>query len=552
MRKTKNVEQENLYDVVVIGGGPAGLTAAIYLARARYRVLVLEKEQFGGQITITHEVVNYPGLGKISGKELTDTMRRQAENFGAEFLMAKAQNLEINGDVKTVRTNRGDFQCLGILLATGAHPRQIGFRGEEEHKGRGVAYCATCDGEFFTGKDVFVVGGGFAAAEESVFLTKFARRVTILVRDDDFTCAATVAEPAKKHEKINVVYNAVVEEVEGENGLNYIRYKNTKTGEVTEYRAEGGDTFGVFVFAGYTPDTELVKDLAELSEHGYVITDSSQKTSVDGLYAAGDVCIKPLRQVVTATGDGALAATELEKYVAEMQRKTGFQPKQPVTRAKDFKNSTKSQNVADESGEIFTDDMKEQLEGVFSKMEQNLVLKLYLDNRPVSLELEGYIKKLASLTEKISVTIADRDDRGNFAPCVRVFLEDGSDMGIGFHGVPGGHEFTSFVLGLYNAAGPGQTIDKDILQQIEKIKKSVDMKVLVSLSCTMCPDLVIACQRIATENPNVTAQVYDLQHFEELREKYNVMSVPCLVINDDNVLFGKKNINQLVDIINEI
>ena len=552
MSNLKNINQDNLYDVVVIGGGPAGLTAAIYLARARYRVLVVEKEQFGGQITITHEVVNYPGLGKISGKELTETMRRQAESFGAEFLMAKVQSLIMDDDIKTVQTSRGDFQCFGILLATGAQPRTIGFKGEEEHKGRGVAYCATCDGEFFTGKEVYVVGGGFAAAEESVFLTKFARHVTILVRDDDFTCALSVAEPAKNHEKITVVYNTVVEEVSGENGLNYIRYKNTKTGEVTEYHGGNDDTFGVFVFAGYSPDTELVKDIAKLNEYGYVVTDSSQKTTVDGLYAAGDVCIKPLRQVVTATGDGALAATELEKYVAKMQRKTGLYPKPPVTRTTDFTNTGQTDKVNDDSNGIFTNEMKEQLENVFSKMEQKLILKLYLDNRPVSSELEDYITKLASLTDKLKVIVSDRNDNDNLAPCVRVFLEDKTDTGIAFHGVPGGHEFTSFVLGLYNAAGPGQTVDNETLKEIEEIKKQTDMKILVSLSCTMCPDLVIACQRIATKNKNIKAEVYDLQHFEDLKKKYNVMSVPCLVINDDNVSFGKKNINQIVEIINNV
>lgn len=547
MSYTQNID--NLYDVVVIGGGPAGLTAAIYLARARYRVLVIEKEQFGGQITITHEVVNYPGLGKISGKELTETMRRQAESFGAEFLMAEAESLDMNDVVKIIHTSRGDFQCLGVLLATGAHPRSIGFKGEEEHKGRGVAYCATCDGEFFTGKDVYVVGGGFAAAEESVFLTKFARHVTIIVRDDDFTCAMAVSEPAKKHEKITVIYNTVVEEVSGENGLNYIRYKNTKTGETTEYHAENDDTFGVFVFAGYSPDTELIKGIAELNEHGYAITDSSQKTTFDGLYAAGDVCIKPLRQVVTATGDGALAATELEKYVAEMQRKTGLHPKPPVTRMTDYPKATKTADASDDSDDIFTAEMKAQLEGVFSKMEHSLVLKLYLDNRPVSLELEDFITKLADLTDKLTVMVADKNDQSNFAPCVRVFSEDGIDLGIAFHGLPGGHEFTSFVLGLYNAAGPGQTIDEDTLNEIENIKKQTDMKILVSLSCTMCPDLVIACQRIATKNQNIKAEVYDLQHFENLKKKYNVMSVPCLVINDEQVSFGKKNINQIIDII---
>ena len=218
MGSTKDYTPDNLYDVVVVGGGPAGLTAALYLARAKYRVLVLEKEQFGGQITITHEVVNYPGLGKVSGKTLTETMRRQAEAFGAEFMLAEASDLDIESDVKTVHTNRGDYDCFGILIATGAHPRMIGFKGEEEHKGRGVAYCATCDGEFFTGKEIFVVGGGYAAAEESVFLTKFARHVTILIRGDDFTCATAVAEPAKKHDKISILTNTVVEEVAGENG----------------------------------------------------------------------------------------------------------------------------------------------------------------------------------------------------------------------------------------------------------------------------------------------------------------------------------------------
>ena len=238
------VDTENLYDVVIIGGGPAGLSAAIYLTRAKYRVLVLEKEQFGGQITITHEVVNYPGVGKCSGKSLTDTMYQQAEYFGADFLIAEATDLALKEDVKTVRTNRGDFQCLGVLLATGAHPKMAGFKGEAEHQGRGVAYCATCDGEFFTGKEVFVVGGGFAAAEESVFLTKFARHVTILIRGEDFSCAEAVAEHARNHEKISVITNTEVEEVSGESGLTYIRYKNRVTGEVTEYRAKEGDSFG--------------------------------------------------------------------------------------------------------------------------------------------------------------------------------------------------------------------------------------------------------------------------------------------------------------------
>ena len=547
----QKINKDNLYDVIIVGGGPAGLTAALYLARAKYRVLLLEKEQFGGQITITNEVVNYPGIEKTSGKTLTDIMRHQAESFGAECLIAEAKGFSVTDEIKTVHTDHGYFNCFGILIATGAHPRTVGFKGEEEHKGRGVAYCATCDGEFFTDKEVFVIGGGFAAAEESVFLTKFAKHVTIFIRKDDFSCAASVADKAKNHEKITVVPNTVVEEVSGESGLNYIRYKNTKTGEISKYRAESGDFFGVFVFAGYSPDTELVKDIIELNEHGYIITDSEQKTNIDGIYAAGDVCIKPLRQIVTATGDGALAATELEKYVAEMQQKTGLYPEQPKAKVVE-KQNVREENISHNSNDAFSDEIKQQLLDIFSKFERNLTLKLYLDNRPVSNELESLIENISTLTDKITVTIAEKNTTSDVAPCVRVFLEDGSDTGIAFHGVPSGHEFTTFVISLYNASGPGQQSDEQTIQGIKEIKNTVDMKILVTLSCTMCPDLVIACQRIATLNPNIRAEVYDIQHFDELRKKYNVMSVPCLVINDDKVSFGKKNINQVLDLIQQI
>ena len=534
---------ENLYDVVIVGGGPAGLTAALYLARAKYRVLVLEKEQFGGQIAITHEVVNYPGIAKTSGKALTDTIQQQAESFGAEFLLTEATGFALDGDIKTVHTGKGDFRCFGILLATGAHPRTVGFKGEEEHKGRGVAYCATCDGEFFTGKEIFVVGGGYAAAEESVFLTKFAKHVTILVRKDDFSCAASVAEQAKNHEKITVLYNTVMEEVSGENGLTYARYKNTATGEVTEYKSE--ESFGVFVFAGYAPATGAIKGIVELNEQGYIVTDPSQKTSVAGVYAAGDVCIKPLRQVVTATSDGAMAATELEKYVASIHRKTGLRADVPTPKESSPSITMKTQESAS-GNELFTAEMRQQLDAVFARMERPLFLKLSLDNRPVSEELEQFITALVALSDKLTMEVVDRRAEETFAPCVEVCLTDGTPTGLAFHGVPSGHEFTSFMLGLYNAAGPGQTLDEATREQIAAITNKTDMKILVTLSCTMCPDLVVAAQRIAAENPNVTVHVYDIRHFEDLKNQYKVMSVPCMVLNNENVFFGKKNIGQIL------
>ena len=534
---------ENLYDVVVIGGGPAGLTAALYLARARYRVVVVEKNHFGGQITITAEVVNFPGVERTSGAALTETMRKQAESFGAEFLLAEVTELDLSGDVKTVRTGRGDLKCFGVLLATGAHPRMVGFQGEAQFRGRGVAYCATCDGEFFTGKDVFVVGGGFAAAEESVFLTKYARHVTILIRGDGFTCAQTTADAARNHEKITVLTNTVVEEVSGDTALRFIRYRNTRTGQVTKHHAADGETFGVFVFAGYEPATELVQGLAELDEQGYILTDRSQKATADGLYAAGDVCVKPLRQVVTAVGDGALAATELERLCAAMQARTGLRPQQPVSRAEE------AAAPAEAGSTLFNGDMLSQLHTVFARMASPLILRLFLDETPLSAELRQYMDELAAQSGKLSVEVGDPASADHL-PCVRVCRADGDWTGLAFHGVPGGHEFTSFVLGLYNAAGPGQALDEESRNAIHAIQKTMDLQVLVSLSCTMCPELVTAAQRVAAENPNITAQVYDLNHFPDLREKYQVMSVPCLVVNSgEQVSFGKKSIRQLLELL---
>ena len=359
------------------------------------------------------------------------------------------------GILKQLKPTEETSSAFGILLATGAHPRVIGFQGEEAFRGHGVAYCATCDGEFFTGKEVFVVGGGFAAAEESVFLTKYASHVTILMREDDFTCAKTTADPARNHEKITIRTNVEVEEVGGDSELRYLRYRNLLNGEVTEYRPPEGDTFGVFVFAGYVPATKLVQGLVELDK-GYVVTNRAQRTTVEGLYAAGDVCAKSLRQVVTAVGDGALAATELERYAEAMQKKTGLVPE--FSKVSSSKTPEESSQDSQTSTALFDEGMLAQLQTVFSKMAHPLVLQLFLDNTSASKELQAYMEELSALTNKLSLEISQDLDSEPYRPCVRICQEDGTWTGLSFHGVPGGHEFTSFVLGLYNAAGTGAGI----------------------------------------------------------------------------------------------
>lgn len=586
------MSRNDLYDVIVIGGGPAGLTAGLYLARARYRVLILEKDDFGGQITITNEVVNYPGVGRTTGRALTQTMRQQAQDFGAEFLSAEAIGLDVHGDVKTVHTSRGDLKAFGILIATGASPRKLGFEGESEYAGRGVAYCATCDGEFFAGKEVLVVGGGFAAAEESVFLTTYASKVTVLVREQDFTCDAVVAAAAKNNPKIDVRYQVELQGVTaGQGGLREASILNRATGQTETWKPVDGGTFGVFVFAGYVPATDLVRGVVELDDYGYVVTHGYLETSVPGVYAAGDLRAKNLRQVVTATADGAIAAVELERYAKRMSEKTGLTPQRPVscayeqsttkTDAASFdataptptpapatkRNADAAANAVRKPGELFSDATRQQLNVVFGRMSRPVTLALELDDTPLSTELRGFIDALVALSGgKLKSTVDDgeyeKDDTGRAVfdvdsvlpaarPCVRMVV-DGEPTGLAFHGVPSGHEFNSFVLGLYNVAGPGQPLGDDLIERAKSIASPLSIMILVSLTCTMCPETVLASQRLASLNPAVRAEAYDVSHFPELKDQYGAMSVPCIVINrggEQTVEFGKKSIPQMLDLI---
>ena len=587
------MSRNDLYDVIVIGGGPAGLTAGLYLARARYRVLILEKDDFGGQITITNEVVNYPGVGRTTGRALTQTMRQQAQDFGAEFLSAEAIGLDVHGDVKTVHTSRGDLKAFGILIATGASPRKLGFEGESEYAGRGVAYCATCDGEFFAGKEVLVVGGGFAAAEESVFLTTYASKVTVLVREQDFTCDAAVAAAAKNNPKIDVRYQVELQGVTaGQGGLREASLLNRATGQTETWKPVDGGTFGVFVFAGYVPATDLVRGVVELDDYGYVVTHGYLETSVPGVYAAGDLRAKNLRQVVTATADGAIAAVELERYAKRMSEKTGLTPQRPVscvyeqsttkTDAASLdataptptpapatkRNVDAAANAVRKPGELFSDATRQQLNVVFGRMSRPVTLALELDDTPLSTELRGFIDALVALSGgKLKSTVDDgeyeKDDTGRAVfdvdsvlpaarPCVRMVV-DGKPTGLAFHGVPSGHEFNSFVLGLYNAAGPGQPLGDDLIERAKSIASPLSIMILVSLTCTMCPETVLASQRLASLNPAVRAEAYDVAHFPELRDHYGAMSVPCIVITradgTQQVEFGKKSIPQMLELV---
>ena len=558
------------YDVIVVGAGPAGLSAALYAARAKYRVLVLEKEKMGGQITITSEIVNYPGVEKTDGTELTEQMRRQAEAFGAEFAMAEVTGIDLDGDIRTVKTDKGEYRAPGIVLAVGANPRKLGFVGEQEYQGRGVAYCATCDREFFTGMDVFVIGGGFAAAEEAVFLTKYAKKVTIIVREEDFTCAKAVADKAKNHEKIEVHYETEIVEAAGDGLLRRARFKdNASCGELT-YEAPEGTSFGIFVFAGYVPDTKWLEGFVELDGQGYIITDRNQKTSVDGIYAAGDVCVKNLRQVVTAVSDGAVAATSLERYVSETYEKPELaqwkaQMEEERTKAVENSGASKHTGAAENSGTLeasdggtegvfITGEMKSQLADLFSRLQNRIVVEGVLDGSPMAAEMEHFLDELGDSSDMVECRYRRESDKikeDEEYPVLRILTENGNETGIRFYAVPGGHEFNSFVLAIYNAGGPGQPITDEERERIGKLKGPVNIKIAVSLSCTMCPATVMAAGRIAAERDGVEAWAFDLAHYPEMKEKYQIMSVPCTIINDRTVVFGRKTVDDLLAVLEE-
>ena len=305
-----------IYDVIVIGGGPAGLSAALYAGRARLSTLVLEKKKEGGQIALTSEVENYPGcLEGESGPSLIERMHKQVLHFGAEFAIDEIESVSLEGSIKELKGKKGTYQAKTIIIATGASSRPIGCKNEKEYIGKGISYCATCDGSFFEDFDIYVVGGGDTAVEEAMYLTKFGRSVTLIHRRDELRAAKSIQDKAFKNPKMKFMWDSVVKEVSGDGILSSMVIENVKTGELTTIEANEEDmTFGLFGFVGYIPKTDMFKDVLNL-QNGYIVTDENMKTNIDGVFAAGDVRVKSLRQVVTAASDGAIAAVQAEKYI---------------------------------------------------------------------------------------------------------------------------------------------------------------------------------------------------------------------------------------------
>ena len=310
---------DKVYDIIVLGAGPAGLAAASYAGRARMDTLLIEGTKDGGQIVITNEIENYPGsLEEESGPSLIARMTKQVEKFGADRVTDTIVDVELEGKVKHLKGNNGDYYAKAVVIATGASPRPIGCPGEKEFTGKGVSYCATCDANFFEDFEVYVVGGGDSAVEEAMYLTKFARKVTLIHRRDELRAAKSIQEKAFANPKMAFMWNTTIEEIKGDGVVTSMIVKDTKTGETREIEADEEDgTFGIFVFVGFDPKSQLFEGKLEM-ENRYIVTDKYMHTSVPGVFAAGDVIVKHLRQVVTACGDGAVAATEAQHYVENL------------------------------------------------------------------------------------------------------------------------------------------------------------------------------------------------------------------------------------------
>jgi thioredoxin reductase (NADPH) len=311
---------DKIYDVLIIGAGPAGLSAAIYAGRSRLSALLIEKDADGGQIVVTHEIENYPGgMEHESGPSLVARMVAQVKQFGADRVSDTIIDVNFDGDIKTITGQNGTYKGKHVIIASGAQPRPIGCPGEKEFIGKGVSYCATCDANFFEDFEVFVVGGGDSAVEEAMYLTKFARKVTIIHRRDELRAAKSIQEKAFANPKLEFMWDSTVEELKGDGLLQSMVVKNIKTGEIREIHADEEDgTFGVFVFVGLIPNSTIFEGKIKM-DGGYIPTDEDMRTNVPGIYAAGDIRVKNLRQVVTAAADGAIAAVSAEKYLASME-----------------------------------------------------------------------------------------------------------------------------------------------------------------------------------------------------------------------------------------
>lgn len=559
-----------IYDLIIVGGGSAGLSAGIYAGRSKLDTLILEKKQAGGQLLNTAKVVNYPGVRQTTGPALVYEMQQHALDFGVQFAEAQIDRIEFAGNIKKLYAGDIKYEGRAVILATGALPRKIGFPGEEKYTGHGVSYCSTCDGEFFAGLDIFVIGGGNAAADEALFLTRYGKSVTVIVRKKAFSCSKITADKVRSHPRIKVHFNTEIIDVQGDELMKSITFRNNKTEKTFTYEASEEDrTFGVFVFAGYEPATALFTGQVRMDESGYILTDDQMRTSVTGVFAAGDLRPKTLRQLVTAVADGAIAATSADKYVTEEKDRLGIRENYSKAPAKAADAAppapapvTADSVPADDKNiarEFFDKETRKELLGMFEELTDDMTIVSIVDpSKRKSLLLRDFIEAVAALNRHIHIEIHMKDEspetekkiHADKFPVAAFVDAEGVYRGIKFHGVPADQEIRSFALAIFNLAGPGQPIDPGTAAKVKAVKGPVNIKVYVSMDCHMCPDAVAASQRMALLNPGIEAEMIDAFSFPEIQKKFRIMSVPTLIINDETTHVGGRTISEIIAILN--
>lgn len=532
-----------IYDAIIIGGGPAGLTSGIYGGRAKLNILIIEKDNLGGQISLTEEVINYPGILKITGSKLMENMREQAKNFGVNFIKDKVIKIDFANKIKKVITEQGEYEGYNIIIASGLIHKELNFRGEKEYRGRGISYCSICDGEFFIDKDIFVIGAGFAACEEALYLTRYGKKVYIIAREPEFTCSKTIGDKVFANNKIEVMFNSEILEVSGDNLIRKVKIKNNINDEIKEYSSTDNENIGVFIFVGQKPETEIYKNQIKLDEDGYIVTDELMRTNIDKVFAVGDIRKKSLRQVVTAVADGAIAINQVEEKNQDSEELVEkFEDKKT-----EIIEETKKLN-------LFSDEMikvlKENLKNISNKVELILVKSSKEEENRNILE---FINEFQQITDKVQFNILEADneviDKKLLERLPAFFFKKNNDIKIKYSTVPLGQELESFIGAINEIYGEKVEVRENLLNRIKKIDKKINVKIGVSLKCTRCPQTVKVNQIIANNNDNINLEIIDVVTHKNFKTKYDIVGVPAMVINDNNLYFGQMSLEEMIEII---
>ncbi|WP_300329944.1 FAD-dependent oxidoreductase [Fusobacterium sp.] len=531
-----------IYDAIIIGGGPAGLTSGIYGGRAKLNILIIEKDEIGGQISLTEEVANYPGIFKISGSQLIKNMREQAKNFGVDFIKEKVIKVDLLNKIKKITTEQGEYEGYNIIIASGLIHKELNFTGEREYRGKGISYCSICDGEFFADKDIFVVGAGYAACEEAIFLTRYGKKVHLIAREPEFTCAKTIGDKVFANNKIEVLFNSEVVEVSGDKLARKIKIKNNISGEIKEYSSINNENIGVFIFVGQKPKTEIYKDQIKLDEDGYILTDELMKTNIEKVFAVGDIRKKSLKQVVTAVADGAIAINQVEEVSDENPRIETSQVEEVKIIEEDKKLN------------LFSEDMikniKENLEKLSEKTEIILVKSSIEEENKNILE---FINEFKQITDKVQFNILESDneviDKKLLERLPAFFLKKDNNIKIKYSIVPLGQELESFIDAIREIYGEKIEVRENLLNRIKKIDKKINVKIGVSLKCTRCSQTVKVNQIIVNNNENISLEIIDVVTHKNFKTKYDIVGVPAMVIDDKNLYFGQMSLEEMIEII---